>query len=294
MTRRILKNRGVRICLMIIAALVLTGIFAPLLAPHDPLEVQVKLKYAAPSLSYPAGNDYLGRDVFSRLIYGIRPSLIWVLISMFCINLIALFFSVMAGYRRGRIDEVIMRVCDIMLSFPTEIMVLAIVGIIGVGLRNILIVVILLGWPWYARVYRSIFIKYSTKNYVQFSQAIGTRFSRILFTELLPAALPEITVLAMGQVASLILSISSYSFLGLGVQAPTPEWGAMLNQAKESLALNPQQMIAPAVTVVGVCIVFSLFADVLRNALDVQYVRTDWRRKRRKWMREHRKASRTK
>ena len=294
MLKKVLKDPGVLVCLIIIVALVVLGFIAPLVAPHDPLEVQATLKYAPPSPGYPVGNDYLGRDVFSRLLYGIRPSLLWVLLAMITINVIALGLAMLAGYRRRGTDEVIMRICDIMLSFPSEIMVLAIVGIIGVGLRNILIVIVLLGWPWYTRVYRSAVMKYSDKNYVIYSRSIGNSMGNIMLKELLPAVLPEVAVIAAGNIASLIMSISSYSFLGLGIQAPAPEWGAMLNQAKESLALNPQQMIAPAAVIVGVCILFSLFADNLRNALDVKHVKSGWRRKLARYKKQKRKEAEVK
>ena len=294
MFKRIIKDPPALICLIIITALIVAGFLAPVIAPHDPLEVAVQYKYAPPSATYPAGNDYLGRDVFSRLLYGIMPSLIWVLIAMFAINGIAVILAMIAGYKQGKVGEVIMRICDIMLSFPSEIMVLAIVGIIGVGLGNILIVIVLLGWPWYTRVYRSAVLKYTDKNYIKYSAAIGSGMGKIMFTQIFPAILPEIAVIAAGNVSSLILSISSYSFLGLGVQAPTAEWGSMLNQAKESLALNPQQMIAPAIVIVGVCILFSLFADFLRNALDVKHVRSGWRRKLAKRNRQLKKEARKK
>lgn len=266
-------------CLAVIVIIFLLGCFSHVIAPHDPTEVNTALKYASPSFAYPLGNDYLGRCILSRLLYGIVPSVLLVVIAMACTIAIGTIIGLLSGYCRGKVDEFFMRFCDIMLSFPADVMVLAIVGIFGTGLRNILVAIIVLRWPWFARVFRTAVMKYTDKNYVQFAKASGCSFTHIIFRHILPSVFPEIAVIASNNVSSLILCISGFSFLGLGVQAPTPEWGMMLNEARNVLLLHPGQMMAPGIAIIIVCVAFSFLGDSIRDAMDVKHVRYGLRKK---------------
>ena len=187
---------------------------------------------------------------------------------MACTILLGTIIGIIAGYSRGIVDEVLMRFCDIMLSFPSQVMILAIVGILGVGIENIIFANIIIKWTWYARMIRGIVIQYRYKNYMLYSKVINTKKSIVMFKQLLPNILSEVIVLATLDIGWVILNISTLSFLGLGVQAPTPEWGAMLSEAKNVMATNPNQMIVPGLAILIIVAAFNLLGDSFRDALD--------------------------
>ena len=270
--KKMLRNPQAVITAIIIAIIVLAGILAPFIAPHDPSEANVAIKYAAPSMEYPLGNDYLGRCIFSRLLHGIYPSVILVIITVFFVISIGTIIGICAAYFGGWLNEVFMRICDIMLSFPTEVMILAFVGIFGIGLTPMLISIILLKWPWYAVVIRNAALKYVDKNYIYFSKASGMKSIGVIFKHVLPMTLPDIILLASSNVSSTILLLSGFSFLGLGIQPPNPEWGSMLSEARNVLLSHPGQMLPPGIAIMVVCICFSLFGDAVRDAMDARHI----------------------
>ena len=222
MGKRFLHNRAAVVTVAFVLLIALIGILAPLLAPHDPYVTDILDKFAPYSLEYPLGTDHLGRCVLSRLIYGIRPTLGLALLTMLGTIALGALLGVMAGYFRGVVEEIIMRVVDVMLSFPSQIMVFAVVGLLGINVQNVIIA--------------------------------------------------NLAVLASLDVGWAIINISTLSFLGLGVQAPTPEWGAMLNEAKDVLTSNPTQMIAPGIAIVVLVCCFNLMGDALRDVLDPKEV----------------------
>lgn len=180
--------------------------------------------------------------------------------------------GIMAGYFRGIVEEVIMRVVDVMLSFPSQIMVFAVVALLGVSVQNVIIANVFIKWAWYARMIRTGVMQYRDRNFVQFSRCVGMPERFILFRHLLPSITSDLVVLASLDVGWAIINISTLSFLGLGVQAPTPEWGAMLNEAKNVMTSNPVQMIAPGIAIVVLVCVFNLMGDALRDVLDPKEV----------------------
>lgn len=206
---------------------------------------------------YPLGTDHLGRCVLSRLIYGIRPTLGLALLTMLGTIALGAVLGIMAGYFRGVVEEVIMRVVDVMLSFPSQIMVFAVVGLLGINVQNVIIANVFIKWAWYARMIRTGVMQYRERNFIQFSRCVGMPERFILFRHLLPSITSDLAVLASLDVGWAIINISTLSFLGLGVQAPTPEWGAMLNEAKEVLTSNPTQMIAPGIAIVALVCCFN-------------------------------------
>ena len=260
-------------CLVIIVGTMLLGALAPWIAPHDPYESNILMKFAPPSADYWLGTDQLGRCVFSRMLYGIQPTFFLSILTMIGTIGLGLILGVMAGYFRGWVDEVIMRTVDVMLSFPSQIMILAVVALLGVDIQNVIIASILVKWAWYARMIRTAVVKYTHMNYVLFSRAIGSGDRFIMTRHMLPAIAAELAVLASLDTGWAILNISTLSFLGLGVQAPTPEWGAMLNEAKNVMVSNPEQMLVPGIAVVLLVGAFNLLGDSLRDALDPKEVR---------------------
>ncbi|QHZ58861.1 ABC transporter permease subunit [Brevibacillus sp. NSP2.1] len=272
--KNVLHDKVAVVSLAVLALIALAGIFAPVLAPHDPKAVHMELRFASASWQYPLGNDQLGRCVLSRLLYGIRPSVLWVFAALVLSAGIGGVVGFVAGYFRGRVDAVLMRLCDVMLSFPGYVMTLAIIGIMGVGLENILLAFVLSKWPWFARVIRSSVRQYAEAEYVKFSKAIGMSHVSIMARHIVPVATPEMAVIASSSFGSMILQISGFSFLGLGIQAPHAEWGMMLNEAREVMFSHPELMLAPGLAIVITVSAVNFLSDALQVALDPKLVRT--------------------
>ncbi len=268
LTKKLINNKTALICLIIITTMIILGILAPYIAPFDPNKVRIVRKYAAISSEHWLGCDHLGRDIFSRLLYGIRSTLFLSLLTMIITIIVGSVIGLISGYRRGKLDECIMRLCDIMLSFPSQVMILAIVGVLGVGIENVIIANIVVKWAWYSRMIRSSVIKYSRKNYILFSRAIGAPHSFIICRHLLPNIMSELVVLATLDTGWVILNISALSFIGLGVQAPTAEWGLMLSEAKNVMTQHPMQMVFPGIAILIVVAAFNMLGDCLRDILD--------------------------
>ena len=268
LTKKLINNKTALICLIIITTVIILGILAPYIAPFDPNKVRIVRKYAAISSEHWLGCDHLGRDIFSRLLYGIRSTLFLSLLTMIITIIVGSVIGLISGYRRGKLDECIMRLCDIMLSFPSQVMILAIVGVLGVGIENVIIANIVVKWAWYSRMIRSSVIKYSRKNYILFSRAIGAPHSFIICRHLLPNIMSELVVLATLDTGWVILNISALSFIGLGVQAPTAEWGLMLSEAKNVMTQHPMQMVFPGIAILIVVAAFNMLGDCLRDILD--------------------------
>lgn len=268
MVRRMIKNPMALLMIGIILFFSLAGIFAPIVAPNDPLKVDIMNKFMAPSARFPFGTDHLGRCILSRLIYGVRPTLLLSLITMFGTLGIGSILGLSAGFLGGGFDRFIMRWVDIMLAFPSQIMVLAVVALLGANVTNVIIANVFIKWAWYARMIRSNTLHYKERNFILFSKCIGSSKLFIIFRHLLPSLSSEMVVLATLDIGWAILNISTLSFLGLGVQPPTPEWGAMLNEAKNVLTKNPTQMLAPGLAIVLLVAAFNFLGDALRDALD--------------------------
>lgn len=249
---------------------ILLSLLAPLIAPYHPAHQDIANKFAPPSAEHLLGTDQLGRDMLSRILWGGQITVLWSLATMFCTIGIGILLGVVAGYFRGWIDEVIMRFCDIMLSFPNEVLILAIIGVMGTGIFNILLAMVIAKWAWYVRMIRSIVIQFMDKNYICFARVSGCSARHIINKHLLPGAMGEICVLATMDAGSIILNISALSFLGLGVQPPTAEWGMMLNEAKKVLTINPWQMLPPGFAIFLVVAAFNFLGDSIQEALDPQ------------------------
>lgn len=258
------------VCAGFLFIVLLTGLFAPFIAPHSPIEINIKEKFTGISRTYPLGTDQLGRCILSRLLYGIRTTVFLSFLTMAITILVGTFLGVLAGIFRGKVDGFIMRICDMFLSFPSEVMILAIVGMMGPGLLNVVIASIIAKWAWYTRMIRTIVLKYTDKNYIRFAKVAGCGTGHIVKTHIIPGAAGEICVLATLDSGSVILIISALSFLGLGVQAPTPEWGMMLNEAKNVMILHPFHMLAPGISILLVVAAFNFLGDSLQDAFNAK------------------------
>lgn len=272
MAKRFFQNRTAVFTTLAVLIIALIGIFAPVIAPNAPYETNIINKFASYSVQYPLGTDQLGRCVLSRMIYGIRPTLGLAALTMAGTIGIGAVLGIIAGYFRGIAEEIIMRIVDVMLSFPSQIMVFAVVALLGVSVQNVIIANVFIKWAWYARMIRTGVMQYRDKNFVQFSRCVGMPERFILFRHLLPSITSDLAVLASLDIGWAIINISTLSFLGLGVQAPTPEWGAMLNEAKEVLTSNPTQMLAPGIAIVALVCCFNLLGDAMRDVLDPKEV----------------------
>jgi len=272
MIKKLLKDKLAIISISIILLVIVLGILAPIISPNDPLEPNLANKFASYSLQYPLGTDHLGRCVLSRLLYGIYPTIFLAFFTMFITILFGIVFGFIAGYFE-KVENIILRVCDIMLSFPNELLIIAIVGVLGVGIKNIIIATIIAKLAWYTRMIYSFVIEYKNKNYILFAKTIGVPSSKILRKHLLPSLFGDIIVLATIDTGWVILSISTLSFLGLGVQAPTPEWGMMLSEAKNMLSLEPTLMLPAGFSILIVVAAFNFLGDSLRDAFDTKYTK---------------------
>ena len=270
--KQVFRSPKTKIGLMVVIVFVLAAIFAPVLAPHDPLLVDVSIKLKNPSAAYPLGTDQLGRCILSRLLWGSRYSLSYsftVLLITVCVGVpIGLF----AGYVGGKIDSIIMRIIDVFMAMPVFIVALAIAGTVGASGAHLILSLSVVSWAEYARLARALTLQEKNKNYMTALKAGGCGHARIIFRHVLRNILPSVIALATMEIGSIILSIAGFSFIGLGVQAPTPEWGAMLNEAKNVLTSNPTQMIVPGVAIVILVSAFNLMGDALRDVLDPKEV----------------------
>ena len=266
--RSLLGQRVGVIGLVIVTVMVLVAIAAPVLAPDDPTRIDAARRLTSPSADAWLGTDNLGRDILSRLIWGARLSLGTAGAAAALILTIGVGAGMIAGFYGGLIDDLLMRVVDVLLAFPALILALAIAGVLGPSITSVMIGIVAVAWADYARVMRGQVLAARERQYVESARATGAGNARILLRHVLPNVLPPILVLASLEMGGLILAISGLSFLGLGAQPPTPEWGAMLNDGRTFIAAAPQLMIYPGVAISLVVVGFNLLGDGLRDAFD--------------------------
>ena len=274
MKRKLLSRRTFSRYGMLWAGLALVGLMslcallAPMIAPFDPSELNVDLILQAPSLAHPFGTDALGRDVFSRMLYGARVSL-WVgFVAVGLSVAIGLVLGLTAGYFGGIVDEVIMRGVDVMLCFPSFFLILAVIAFLEPSLLNIMIVIGLTSWMGVARLVRAETLSLRGRDFVLASRVAGAGPARIIFSHILPNALAPVLVSATLGVAGAILVESSLSFLGLGVQPPMPSWGNMLMEGKNVLEIAPWLSFFPGLAILFTVLGYNLLGESLRDVLD--------------------------
>lgn len=264
---RIMRQRKTQIGLAIAILFILVAIFAPLIAPNNPTLVDVTVKLQNPSLKYPFGTDQLGRCVFSRIVCGSRYSLFYSFTVLAITLIVGLPVGMIAGYVGGKWDTAIMRVIDIFLAMPSFIIVLAIAGSFGTSGRNLILAMSMSYWANYARVSRALTLKIKGESYFQALKAGGLSNVRIIFKHVLRNIMPSIIALATVEIGSIILSIAGYSFIGLGVQAPNPEWGIMLSESKPFVQTFPQLMMYPGLTIMLIVFGVNMLGEGVQDGL---------------------------
>ena len=274
LTRTMLRNRGGLIGLLIVLLNIVVAILAPLLALHDPLDQDITRRLQPPawlpggSVEYLLGTDQLGRDVLTRIIYGSRISLLIGLLSVAVSLPIGVGLGLLGGYFRGRLDDAVMRLADVQLAFPFILLAITIAGVLGPSPRNVILILAVGGWVAYARVTRGQVLGLREKEFVEAARALGMRHGRILVAHILPNILTPIIVLATFAVAQMILLESSLSFLGLGVQPPTPSWGGMLNDGRAYITIAWWLTTFPGATIMLTVLGINFMGDWLRDLFD--------------------------
>jgi len=270
--RRFIRHRLALISSGVLLVIVLVALLADQIAPYDPTFIDPLVFDEAPTPAHPLGTDRVGRDVLSRLIHGGRISLSVGVVAVGIYMVIGVALGALAGFYGGWIDNVISRLIDVVLSFPTLMLILVLVSLLGPGLQNIMLVLGLLGWPQVARIVRGEVLRLRTNDFVWAARMIGAPNGRIITRHILPNAMGPLLVAATFGVASAILSESALSFLGLGVQPPTASWGQMLNDAQSLTILEskPWLWIPPGMMILISVLSINFIGDSLRDALDPQ------------------------
>lgn len=268
--RKLGRHRSALIGASIILCFVLVAIFAPVLATHDPRQANIVDRLQGWSGSHYLGTDGVGRDIFSRIVYGTRISLKIGLIAMIFSLGFGTFFGAIAGYYGGRLEHLIMRVMDVMLAMPSILLAMVIVTILGQSLTNAIIAVSIVYIPQYARILRAAVLKIKALDYVVAAKVIGASDKRILLTTVLPNCIAPLIVQATLGIGAAILDAAGLSFLGLGAEVGEPEWGAMLNENRKFIRRAPLTVTAPGIAIFLIVLGFNLLGDALRDALDPQ------------------------
>ena len=252
----------------IVIITVLAAIVAPWLVPHDPASQELALRLERPSFEHPFGLDELGRDIFSRVLAGARISLFVGLTVVSISSVVGVLLGAIAGYFGGWLDDLISRIIDVLLAFPGILLAIALVAVLGPSLANVVMALSVIGWVGYARLVRGQVLKAREFEFVQAARALGARTPRILFRHVIPTTMPAVMVQATLGMAGAILAEASLSFLGLGVQPPTPSWGTMLNGGRLHLLDAPHLTIFPGAAIAALVLGFNFLGDGLRDALD--------------------------
>ncbi|WP_233715856.1 nickel ABC transporter permease subunit NikC [Helicobacter trogontum] len=253
---------------IMIVCLLLVAVIGPLFLPYAPNEIDLNNKFAPISTAHFLGTDHLGRDIFTRLVFGARISLSSVAIILLYIIVLGISIGGIAGFFGGKIDKFIMRVCDLFLSLPTIVLSLFLVGILGAGLENVLLAIALTHWAWYARIIRSIVLGLKHREFVLLSQVYGASNWQIFKRNMLTPISTQCLVLATIDIGHIMLHIAGLSFLGLGVQPPQAEWGIMLSDSKDYIFSNPELLFYPGLALFIAVALFNMLGDSLRDYFD--------------------------
>ncbi|MDR2394778.1 MAG: ABC transporter permease subunit [Treponema sp.] len=256
--------------LMVVAA---GGIFAPLVAAHNPYDMDLTKKLQPPSPEYIMGTDHMGRCIFSRILYAARATLGYAVVCTVAAAALGITLGMIAGYVGGALDAVIMRICDVLYGFPSLVLTLVIISFLGPGIFNVVIAQLLLQWLWYARVTRNLAQSERKRTYIAAAVLCGSSPFKIIFTHLLPNIIPQMLAIITVDFGHTILSISGYSFLGLGVQPPSPEWGAMINEGRRYINSAPFMMFWPGMMILLTVVCMNILGDNMRDTLDTENIR---------------------
>ena len=262
------KNKAFMIYCILAIVLVLISILAPYIAPHDPLKTNMANSLKGSNDMFLLGTDQLGRDLFSRILYGALNSLKMTFVLVIIIFIVGTVVGTLAGYFGGLVDVIIMRFCDVFLAFPGIIFAIAIAGILGPSSINTIIALAVVSWAKYARVSRGLAMTIRKKDYIKSAKMGGARQYQIILKYVLPNIIPSLIVMATMDIGTMLLEISSLSFLGLGAQPPTPEWGYMINEGRAYIQTAPWLMIYPGLAMFITVTIFNLLGEGIRDILD--------------------------
>jgi peptide/nickel transport system permease protein len=269
--KRLFRNFAFTSGALLTIALVVVALAAPLLAPFDPNAQDTIRRLEPPSREHPLGLDDLGRDVLSRILFGARVSLRVGFSVVFIAAAIGIALGAIAGYFGGAADIAIMRLCDILLSFPGILLAIALVAVLGPSLNNVILALATIGWVGYARLVRGQVLKVREMEYVTAAKALGARSPRVIVLHVLPNVINPVIVMATLGLAGAILAEAALSFLGLGVQPPTPSWGAMLTSGRQYLGVANHLAIYPGIAIMLAVMGLNFLGDGLIDALDPKY-----------------------
>lgn len=262
------QNKLAAVSAIVILIIILMAILAPVIAPYGESETSLTERLTGPSATHIFGTDYLGRDVFTRLLYGARVSLIVGVMPSVIALVVGVTLGLLAGYLGGWVDYVIMRIADVMLSIPSLLLAMVVMYIMGTSVVTLFIALSLTSWASVARVVRSHTLSLKESEYVEAAKSIGVSKWKIMIRHIMPNCIPSLIVLFTLNVPSAILSESSLSFLGIGVQPPAASWGLMVNEAKQFLFTNPWLCLIPCILIMIVVLAFNFLGDGLRDVLD--------------------------
>lgn len=261
-------NKAFAVTTVLVFLLLLVAVAAPVLSPYDPTEATMRNAYLPPSAEHIFGTDKLGRDCFSRVLYGARASLSGVLLLVTTVFIVGTSMGVVSGYFGGKVDMVIMRISDMMISFPGMVLAIAVAGILGGSLVNAILALTIVSWTKYARLARSMVLKVKRRDFVEAAVVNGGKPLHILWVHILPNILPIMVITAAADIGALMMELAGLSFLGFGSQPPAPEWGLMLNEGRQQLQTAPWLMVFPGLAIFITVVIFNLWGDNLRDVLD--------------------------
>jgi peptide/nickel transport system permease protein len=261
-------NKTSWVGLIIFLLVALAAIAAPLLSPYDPVEQNILYKLKPPTAEYPLGTDAFGRDILSRLLYGARISLVIGFVSTIAAMLIGSLIGLLAGWYGGRFDTFVMQAMDMLLAFPSLILGLLIVAMLGPSMTNIILAIALTSVPAFARIARAPTISVKEREYIEACRALGYSDARIMGGHILPNIFPEILVMGSLWLANAIRTEASLAFIGLGVKPPTPTWGGMIREGFENILDSAWLAVAPGLAILVVVFALNLLGDGLRDAID--------------------------
>lgn len=262
------RRWSVRLACLIVMLLLIAAVAGSWIAPYHPDEVELVRRLQSPSFSHWLGTDHLGRDILSRLIAGVEVSLGSVAIALALILALGIVIGGVAGFVGGRADQIIMRVTDVFLTFPTLVLALFMVGMLGTGLVNVILAIALSHWAWYARIVRGIVMSLRHREFLLAARMSGAGPIRTFVEHLLPATFSQLVVLATLDIGHIMLHVSGLSFLGLGVAPPTAEWGVMISDARQFVWTAPMLILWPGLALFLSVMAFNILGDALRDRLD--------------------------
>lgn len=265
MMKKIMKNKQAVIGLIMIIIVMLIAIFAPLLATNNPTQIDIVNKFKNTSEQYPFGTDQLGRCVYSRLIYGARYSLGIAIPALTMILMISVMLATITAYYGGIVDRIFSSICDVVMAFPPLVILLALVSALGQSILNLMLVLVLAMWVWSAKLVRSLVLNIKNKNYIIAAKVAGSSDMKIILKHIIPNIFPLIIVFFSTAVGDMIILVSGFSFLGLGMESSVPEWGAMLSTSKKYMYSKPYLMFYPGLCIFFTVAGFNIFGEALRD-----------------------------